>query len=70
MRLRVVLTAHPDHPLHRLGRRLTIQDLRAHPQLLVRESGSKRATPPSVEATQRWMVSHMATSIAAACAAT
>jgi DNA-binding transcriptional LysR family regulator len=66
MRMRVILTAHPDHPLHRLSRRLTIQDLRAHRQLLVRESGSKRATPPSVEATQRWTVSHMATSVAAA----
>ena len=66
MRMRVILTAHPDHPLHRLGRELTIQDLRAHRQLLVRESGSKRATRPSVEAAERWTVSHMATSIEAA----
>lgn len=65
-RMRFILTAHPDHPLHRLGRELTIQDLRAYRQLLVRESGSKRATRPSVEAAQRWTVSHMATSIEAA----
>ena len=66
MRMRVILTAHPDHPLHRLGRELTIQDLRAHRQLVVRESGSKRATRPSIETTQRWTVGHMATSIEAA----
>lgn len=66
MRMRVILTAHPDHPLHRLGRELTLQDLRAHRQLLVRESGSKRATRPSIDAAQRWTVSHMATSIEAA----
>jgi DNA-binding transcriptional LysR family regulator len=45
---------------------LTIQDLRAHRQLLVRESGSKRATRPSIDAAQRWTVSHMPTSIEAA----
>src|SRR5438105_4855697 len=44
----------------------TSNDLRAHRQLVVRESGTKRATRPSVEATQRWTVSHMATSIGAA----
>jgi DNA-binding transcriptional LysR family regulator len=65
MRARFILAAHPDHPLHRLGRRLTIQDLRPHRQLLVRESGSKRATRPSMEAAQRWTVSHIATSVEA-----
>ena len=66
MRLRFLLVAHPEHPLHRLGRKLTIQDLRAHRQLVVRESSSTRATRPTVEATQRWTVSHMATSLEAA----
>src|ERR687896_539348 len=65
MRVRFMAVAHPDHPLHRLGRPLTYDDLRAHRQLVVRESGTKRATRPSVEATQRWTVSHMATSIGA-----
>jgi DNA-binding transcriptional LysR family regulator len=65
MRVRFIAVAHPDHPLHRLGRPLTYDDLRAHRQLVVRESGTKRATRPSVEATQRWTVSHMATSIGA-----
>jgi DNA-binding transcriptional LysR family regulator len=66
MRLRFVLAAHPDHALHRLGRPVTMQDLRAHRQLIVRETGVHRATRPSIEATQRWTVSHMSTSIIAA----
>jgi DNA-binding transcriptional LysR family regulator len=32
----------------------------------VRESGTRRATRPKIEATQSWTVSHMATSIEAA----
>ncbi len=65
MRLRFVLVAHPEHALHRLGRKLTVQDLRAQRQLVVRESGSTRATRPSVDAAQRWTVSHLATSLEA-----
>ena len=66
MRVRVVPAAHPDHPLHRLGRKVTLQDLRAHRQLIVRETSDARATRPPVEATQRWTVSSMSTSIIAA----
>ncbi len=40
--------------------------MRAHRQLVIRESGSRRATKPRLEALQRWTVSHMATSIEAA----
>ncbi len=65
MRLRFVLVAHPGHALHRLGRKLTVQDLRAQRQLVVRESGSTRATRPSVDAAQRWTLSHLATSLEA-----
>jgi DNA-binding transcriptional LysR family regulator len=65
MRLRFVLAAHPDHALHRLGHAVTMQDLRAQRQLVVRETGSRRATPPSLEAMQRWTVSSMSTSIIA-----
>lgn len=67
LRLRFVLVAHPEHALHRLGRAVTMRDLRAQRQLVVRESGARRATRPSIEATQRWTVSHMATSLEAAC---
>ncbi len=66
LRMRFVAVAHPDHPLHKLGRPLTQDDLRAHRQLIVRESGSTRSTRPTFEAAQRWTVSHMATSIQAA----
>ena len=66
MPIRFLPGAHPEHPLHKLGRPLTMQDLRAHRQLVVRESGTRRATKPRLEAAQRWTVSHMSTSIQAA----
>jgi DNA-binding transcriptional LysR family regulator len=41
-------------------------DLRQHRHLVVRDSGTQRnPTPTSLEAKQRWTVSHMATSIEA-----
>jgi DNA-binding transcriptional LysR family regulator len=61
--MRFILVAHPDHPLHRLDRPVTQQDLRNARHLVIRESGSTRATRPLLESTQRWTVSHMATSI-------
>jgi DNA-binding transcriptional LysR family regulator len=66
MQVRFIPVAHPDHPLHRLGRKLTVQDLRTYRHLVVRETGARRDTRPSVESTQRWTVSNMATSIEAA----
>ena len=66
MPIQFLLVAHPDHPLHQLGRPVTMQDLKAHRQLVIRESGSRRATKTRVEAAQRWTVSHMTTSIEAA----
>ena len=66
IRLRLVLAAHPAHPLHRLGRPVALRDLRKHRQLVVRESDSKRATRATVDASQRWTVSHVATSVHAA----
>jgi len=64
--VRFVLVASPAHPLHALGRPVTPQDLRKHRQLVVRESGTKRATRPSLDATQRWTLSHTSASIEAA----
>lgn len=64
--VRMLPVAHPDHPLHKLGRPITNDDLRKHRQLVVRESSSTRSTPLSLETTQRWTVSHMSTSIMAA----
>jgi DNA-binding transcriptional LysR family regulator len=65
MRVRFLFVAHPDHPLHKLGRKLTMRDLRAHRYLVVRESSPDRATALTVEATQRWTVSQLSTSIQA-----
>jgi DNA-binding transcriptional LysR family regulator len=66
MPLRMLLVAHPRHPLHKLGRSLTMRDLRAHRQLVVRETGELRPTKTWIEATQRWTVSHTSTAIFAA----
>lgn len=66
MRVRFVPAAHPGHPLHKLGRALTMQDLRAHRHLVVRESDARRATRVRLEATQRWTLTHMTSSIGAA----
>ena len=67
MPLKFVPVAHPDHPLHQLGRELTVNDLRRHRHLIVRESGIRRATATSMQSEQRWTVSNMPTSIGAAC---
>src|SRR5438270_807404 len=66
MRLRFILVASPRHALHKLGRKLTLRDLRQHRHLVVRESSPERANPTSVDVTQRWTVSHIATAIEAA----
>jgi DNA-binding transcriptional LysR family regulator len=66
MRLRFLAMAHPNHPLHQLGRELTLQDLREHRHLLIRDTGSQRRSGNQLGAEQSWTVSHKATSIHAA----
>jgi DNA-binding transcriptional LysR family regulator len=66
MRLRVVAMAHPQHPLHLLGRELTLQDLRQHRHLIIRDTGAQRRSGSWLGAEQSWTVSHKATSIHAA----
>lgn len=66
MRLRFIPVASPAHLLHQLGRELSLRDLDAHRHLVVRESGTKRSTKTmTVDVTQRWTVSHSATSVEA-----
>jgi len=65
IRTPLILVAHPEHPLHALGRPVTLRDLRAHRQIVVRESDTRRATRPLIDATQRWTVGNMANSIMA-----
>jgi DNA-binding transcriptional LysR family regulator len=63
---RFVLAAHPDHPLHKLGRKLTARDFRPHRHLVVRESSPERASELSMQTTQRWTVGQLSTLIEAA----
>jgi len=68
LQVRTIAVAAPSHPLHRLGRTLTMDDLRPHRHILVRDSGSRRRRTPAWQgAEQRWTVSHKATSIRAVC---
>lgn len=64
--VRFVCAAAPSHPLHALGRGLTLDDLRAHRHLVIRDSGAQRTRDHAWLNEQRWTVSHKATSIRAA----
>lgn len=67
MQVRFVAAAAPDHPLHRLGRTLTLEDLREHRRLFVRDTATWREPSTEREITEtRWTFSHKATSIRAA----
>jgi DNA-binding transcriptional LysR family regulator len=66
MPVRFVCVAAPEHPLHRLGRLLTLEDLRRHRHLVIRDSGALRARAGGWLNETRWTVSHKATSIRAA----
>jgi len=67
MPVRFVAAAHPKHPLHHLGRALTMADLKQHRHLFVRETASQRLREPARHADERWTFSNKATSIRAAC---
>jgi DNA-binding transcriptional LysR family regulator len=67
MQVRFVCAAAPSHPLHGLGRPLTLDDLRRHRHLVVRDSGARRSRSGGWLNEQRWTVSNKATSIRAAC---
>src|SRR5918996_849916 len=41
--VRMVCVAAPTHPLHSLGRELTLEDLRRHRHLVIRDSGVQRS---------------------------
>lgn len=68
MRVRFIAAAAPHHPLHKLNRNLTLDDLRAHRHLVVRDSGSQPAASEAYRVSERrWTVTSKATSIRAAC---
>jgi len=66
MPIRFVLAANPAHPLHKLGRKLTLRDFRPHRHLVVRETSPARASEVSMRTTQRWTVGQVSTWIEAA----
>lgn len=67
MQVRFVCAAAPSHPLHRLGRQLTLDDLHQHRHLVVRDSGAQRSRAGGWLNETRWTMSNKATSIRAAC---
>lgn len=68
LELEFACVAHPEHPLHRLGRPVTEDDLRRHRQIVVRETDPRRETNPGwLGAEQRLTVGTMGTRIQALC---
>lgn len=67
MHVRFIVAAHPQHPLHQLNRPLTLDDLRQHRHLVVRDTSRERSRTPAWLNEQRWTVSHQSTSVRAAC---
>lgn len=67
MQVRFICAAAPAHPLHQLGRPLTLEDLRMHRHLVVRDSSALRSRAGGWLNETRWTVSNKATSIRAAC---
>jgi DNA-binding transcriptional LysR family regulator len=65
--VRFVCAAAPGHPLHALERPLTLEDLRPHRHLVIRDSGMRRSRSGGWLNEVRWTVSNKATSIRAAC---
>ena len=66
MPVRFVAAAAPSHPLHQLGRALTLEDLRPHRHLIIRDSGMQRTRSSGWQNELRWTVTSKATSIRAA----
>ncbi len=64
MPIEFIAVANPAHPLHALGRALSLDDLKGYRQIVVRDSGSKRRLDAGwLGADERWTVSHLKTSI-------
>ncbi|MGH8707343.1 MAG: LysR family transcriptional regulator [Burkholderiales bacterium] len=63
MPVRTVCMAAPSHPLHQLGRELTLEDLRAHRHIVIRDSGEQRVRSAGWLNELRLTVSNKATSI-------
>lgn len=65
---RIIPVAHCDHPLHKLGREVSLRDLRKHRHIVVRDTSARRDDrTTTVDVAQRWTVANMSTSIGAVC---
>ena len=60
-----VCVAAPSHPLHAMGRELTLDDLRRHRHIVIRDSGVQRSRAAGWLNEMRWTVSYKATAIRA-----
>lgn len=59
-----VAVAHPDHPLHRLGRPIEADDLRQAQQVVLRDSGRMKPRDEGwLGSTRRWTVTGMETAL-------
>ncbi|MCF6439988.1 LysR family transcriptional regulator [Pseudoalteromonas luteoviolacea] len=59
-----IAVASPEHTLNQTEKALTLEDLKSHRQIVVRDSAvSKSHDSGWLQASQRWTVSHMRTSI-------
>lgn len=67
LHVRFIAAAHPDHPLHRLARPLSLDDLGPFRHLVIRDTGRQRDRTPGWLNERRWTVSDKSTSIRAAC---
>lgn len=66
--VRFLAVAHPEHPLHQLGRPLTLRDISHHIHVVIRDSGRNAPRSEGWQgARRRWTVSSLETSIAAVC---
>ncbi len=63
MPIRAVCMAAPSHPLHGLGRELTLEDLQRHRHILIRDSGEQRLRSAGWQNELRLTVSNKATAI-------
>ena len=54
-----VAVAHPEHPLHQLGREITTNDLSRETQVIISDSGSKGIDAGWLSGSQRWSVNSL-----------
>ncbi len=62
-----IAVAHPDHPLHHLGRELTTHDLNRETHVIVSDSGSKGIDSGWLSDTRRWAVNSPESAIKLIC---